>query len=102
VAARGYASDLSDAQWALIARHIPPLNATDPPQGGVPILRTELESRIQWVSTIDVVTLLIELCTLIGELVMLGLTLWLLFAVWRHRDLFENTSAHEADPAASA
>jgi hypothetical protein len=72
------------------------------PQAGVPAIRTELETRLQWVSAIDVVSLLAEVCTLIGELAILGLTLWLLFAVWRHRDLFENASAHEADPAASS
>jgi hypothetical protein len=53
------------------------------PQAGVPIMRTELETRDSWVSSLDVVTLLAELCTLIGELAVLGLTLWLLFAVTR-------------------
>ncbi|HMO83350.1 MAG TPA: DUF3611 family protein [Lacipirellulaceae bacterium] len=53
------------------------------PQGGVPVMRTELDSRTAWVSAMDVVTLLAELCTLVGELVILGLTLYLLFAVSR-------------------
>jgi hypothetical protein len=57
------------------------------PQGGVPVMRTDIESRTAWVSAIDVVTLLAELCTLIGELVILGFTLWLLFAVTRHGEL---------------
>lgn len=62
------------------------------PQGGVPVMRTEIDSRTAWVSAIDVVTLLAELCTLVGELVILGLTLWLLFAVTRHGGLHEATS----------
>ena len=58
------------------------------PQAGVPIMRTELESRATWVSSLDVVTLLAELCTLVGELVVLGFTLWLLFAVTRRSNAF--------------
>jgi hypothetical protein len=54
------------------------------PQGGVPVMRTEIDGRTEWVSAMDVVTLLAELCTLVGELVILGFTLYLLFAVSRH------------------
>jgi hypothetical protein len=53
------------------------------PQGGVPAIRTELESRTQWVSAMDTVSLLTEVCTLTGEFLLLGLTLWLLFRVTR-------------------
>lgn len=64
------------------------------PQGGVPVLRTDATQRSDWVSAIDVVTLLAELCTLAGELVVIGLTLRLLFAVTRRG------AAWEAEPAA--
>lgn len=53
------------------------------PQGGVPVIRTEFESRTQWVSAIDAVSLLAEVCTLAGEFLLLGLTLWLLFRITR-------------------
>jgi hypothetical protein len=51
------------------------------PQGGVPVFQTQPDNRMAWVSAIDAVSLLAELCTLAGELVVLGLTLWLLFKV---------------------
>jgi hypothetical protein len=63
------------------------------PQGGVPVMRTEFDSRTAWVSAMDVVTLLAELCTLIGELAILGFTLWLLFAVSRYAERHEEPSA---------
>jgi len=53
------------------------------PQGGVPVIRTELDSRTQWVSATAAVGLLAEACTLAGEFILLGLTLWLLFRVTR-------------------
>lgn len=53
------------------------------PQGGVPVIRTELESRSDWVSAIDAVSLLADVCTLTGEFLLLGLTLWLLFRLTR-------------------
>lgn len=53
------------------------------PQGGVPIIRTELENRSDWVSAIDAVSLLAEVSTLAGEFLLLGLTLWLLFRITR-------------------
>jgi hypothetical protein len=53
------------------------------PQGGVPVMRTEFDSRTLWISAIDIVTLLAELCTLVGELLIIGFTLWLLFQVTR-------------------
>jgi hypothetical protein len=49
------------------------------PQGGVPVFQTQPENRTAWVSAIDAVSLLAELCSLAGELVVLGFTLWLLF-----------------------
>ncbi len=51
------------------------------PQGGVPVMRTEVDLRTDWVSAIDVVSLLAELCTLTGELVVMGFTLWLMYRV---------------------
>jgi Protein of unknown function (DUF3611) len=56
------------------------------PQGGVPVIRTEIESRTGWVSAIDVVSLLTDLSTLIGELMLLGFTLWLLFRLTQFSD----------------
>ena len=56
------------------------------PQGGVPVIRTELDSRTQWVSAMDAAGLLAEVCTLAGEFLLLGLTLWLLFRVTRAAD----------------
>lgn len=63
------------------------------PQGGVPVIRTEADNRTAWVSAIDVVSLLADLCTLIGELFVAGITLWLLFRITRSVGLFEQTSA---------
>lgn len=54
------------------------------PQGGVPVMQTQVDDRATWVSAMDVVSLLAELCTLAGELVVLGFTLWLLFRLARH------------------
>jgi hypothetical protein len=51
------------------------------PQGGVPVFQTQPDNRTAWVSAIDAVSLLAELCTLAGELVVLGFTLWLLFKI---------------------
>lgn len=56
------------------------------PQAGVPAMRTELDSRTQWVSAMDAVGLLAEVCTLAGEFLLLGLTLWLLFKITRGND----------------
>ncbi len=59
------------------------------PQAGVPVIRTETDNRTAWVSAIDVVSLLADLCTLIGELVVIGITLWLLFRITRSIDSFK-------------
>ncbi len=48
------------------------------PQAGVPVMRTQLEAVSEWVSALDAVGLLAEVCTLAGEFLLLGLTLWLL------------------------
>jgi hypothetical protein len=69
------------------------------PQGGVPVMRTELDSRSDWVSAIDVVSLLAELCTLMGELAILGFSLYLLLAVTRHGDLFATEAAGNEAPS---
>lgn len=53
------------------------------PQGGVPVVQTQVDNRTDWVSAIDVVSLLADLCTLTGELMVLGFTLWLLYRVSR-------------------
>jgi hypothetical protein len=62
------------------------------PQGGVPVIRTELENRSDWVSAIDAVSLLAEVCTLAGEFLLLGLTLWLLFRVTRLAEDYHGSS----------
>lgn len=49
------------------------------PQGGVPVFQTSADDRSNWVSTINVVSLLAELCTVVGEVFLLGISLWLLF-----------------------
>lgn len=51
------------------------------PQGGIPVFRTEPDSRTGWISAIDAVSLLADVCTLAGEFLLLGLTLWLLFKI---------------------
>jgi hypothetical protein len=63
------------------------------PQGGVPIIRTELENRSDWVSAIDAVSLLAEVSTLAGEFLLLGLTLWLLFRITRLSEGYDARSA---------
>jgi hypothetical protein len=63
------------------------------PQGGVPVIRTELENRSDWVSAIDAVSLLAEICTLAGEFLLLGLTLWLLFRITRLAENYYGSSA---------
>lgn len=51
------------------------------PQAGVPVIQTQTDSSAAWVSAIDVVSLLSDVCTLAGELLVVGLALWLLFRV---------------------
>lgn len=58
------------------------------PQAGVPVIQTQAENRSAWVSAIDVVSLLAEICTLVGELMVVAFTLWLLFAVLKHVGVF--------------
>jgi hypothetical protein len=68
------------------------------PQGGVPVFQTQPQNRTEWVSAIDAVSLLAELCTLAGELVVLGFTLWLLFKVTQ----FAGDYHELAEPVAEA
>jgi hypothetical protein len=58
------------------------------PQGGVPVIRTEADSRAYWVSAIDLFSLLAEICTLIGELLIVAISLRLLFVVLKHIGVF--------------
>lgn len=51
------------------------------PQAGVPVVQTQI-GRDGWVSAIDAVSLLAELCTLIGELTVVGFSLWLMYRVY--------------------
>jgi hypothetical protein len=66
------------------------------PQAGVPVLQTQAEDRLMWVSAIDAVSLLAELCTLTGELLVLGLSLWLLFRVTAHADDYDHAHSDGA------
>ena len=66
------------------------------PQAGVPVFQTQAEDRLRWVSAIDAVSLLAELCTLTGELLVLGLTLWLLFRVTTWADDYDQSLASGA------
>jgi Protein of unknown function (DUF3611) len=66
------------------------------PQAGVPVFQTQAENRLTWVSAIDAVSLLAELCTLTGELLVLGLTLWLLFRVTTLADDYDRSLAGAA------
>ena len=68
------------------------------PQAGVPVIQTQADSRTAWVSAMDVVSLLAEICTLVGELFVIALTLWLLFTVLKHVGVFGRLD----DPAADA
>lgn len=61
------------------------------PQGGVPVIRTEADDRTGWVSAIDAVGLLAELSTLIGELMVLGITLWLMFRLLKLGEEYDKT-----------
>jgi hypothetical protein len=70
------------------------------PQAGVPVIRTEAENRAAWVSAIDVVSLLAEVCTLVGELLVVAFALWLLFAVLKQMGVFDGAD-HPADAASS-
>jgi hypothetical protein len=58
------------------------------PQAGVTVIQTQAQSRAEWVSAMDVVSVLAEVCTLVGELFVVGLSLWLLFAVRKHVGVF--------------
>lgn len=66
------------------------------PQAGVPVFQTQADDRLRWVSAIDAVSLLAELCTLTGELLVLGLTLWLLFRVTTWADDYDQSLANAA------
>jgi hypothetical protein len=68
------------------------------PQGGVPVFQTQPDNRTAWVSAIDAVSLLAELCTLAGELAILGLTLWLMFKFTQ----FASDYDEPAEPVAEA
>lgn len=60
------------------------------PQGGVPVMRTSTDDRTSWVSTINVVSLLAELCTLASGVLVLGISLWLLFRLVALVGCFDN------------
>lgn len=49
------------------------------PQGGVPVMQTDTYDPSTWVSAVDMVGLLADLCVLAAELILLAFTLWLLF-----------------------
>jgi hypothetical protein len=47
----------------------------------VPVIQMQAENRAAWVSAIDVVSLLADVSTLAAELMVFGVTLWLLFRI---------------------
>jgi hypothetical protein len=57
------------------------------PQAGVPAIQFQAD-RTAWVSAVDMVSLLAELCTLAAELLVVALALRLLFAVLKHMGVF--------------
>ncbi len=57
------------------------------PQAGVPAIQFQAD-RTAWVSAVDMVSLLAEICTLAGELMVVALALHLLFAVLKHTGVF--------------
>lgn len=67
------------------------------PQGGVPVIQTSADDRTSWVSTINVVSLLAELCTVVGEVGLLGVSLWLLFRLTKQ---FGHFNSADEPPAA--
>jgi hypothetical protein len=65
------------------------------PQGGIPVFQTQPDSRGGWVSAIDAVGLLAEVCTLMGEFLLLGLTLWLLFRITQSSKDYDESMTRE-------
>ena len=59
------------------------------PTGRRTVMQTQADDRASWVSALDVVSLLAELCTLMGELLVVGLTLWLLYRIVSASQLLE-------------
>jgi hypothetical protein len=57
------------------------------PQAGVPAIQFQAD-RTAWVSAVDMVSLLAEICTLAAELLIVALALRLLFAVLKHMGVF--------------
>ena len=49
------------------------------PQGGVPVIQTTAANRSYWVSSMDIFSLLAELCVLTGELLVVAFTIWLMY-----------------------
>lgn len=69
------------------------------PQAGVPAIQMQAD-RTAWVSAIDMVSLMAEICTLAGELLVVAIALRLLFAVLKHIGVLGNSG--DAAGAAAA
>lgn len=69
------------------------------PQGGVPVIQTSAANRSYWVSSMDIVSLLAEICMLAGELIVVGFTLWLLYRLSLAASLYNEASATYDQPA---
>ncbi len=67
------------------------------PQGGVPVIQTDAANRSYWVSSMDIVSLLAELCMLAGELVIVGFTLWLMYRLSLAAGLYNDPSTSPND-----
>jgi hypothetical protein len=61
------------------------------PQAGVPVFNTQAGNRTEWVSAIDAVSLLAELCSVTGELIVLAFSLWLLFRLTNLGDEYDQS-----------
>ncbi len=68
------------------------------PQAGVPVIQTAATDRSYWVSSMDVVSLLAELCMLAGELLIVGFTLWLLYRVSLAAGVYNSADTTVAHP----
>jgi hypothetical protein len=69
------------------------------PQAGVPAILMQAD-RTAWVSAIDMVSLMAEICTLAGELLVVAIALRLLFAVLKHLGVFGKSDETEVAAAA--
>jgi hypothetical protein len=71
------------------------------PQGGVPVIQTSATNRSYWVSSMDIVSLLAEICMLAGELLVVGFTLWLMYRLSLAASLYNAPASSSPTEAVS-